>query len=207
MGRDDWFRNKTWDSATEAHFHEKLRRARNKAQRLRVQAGCLVNTEPRAALALLDRYFALGDHFEMAQAFLDRAEAQLTLGSQDEALISLASAIEREREFPNFGTQAWTRFTLLVAERKLDQLYDKALQVLEERRLKCVFSVEAFRWHAAFALIADAQGLRDYAANSAAKALEFADVTDSGFQYHPGVGLVGEGYDELKHKLRRLIRS
>jgi tetratricopeptide (TPR) repeat protein len=204
MARDDWFRNKTWDAATEAQFNEKLRRARNKAEYLRIQAGYLVNTDPKVALVLLDRYFALGDHFDIAQAFADQAEAHLTLGAQEEALQSLESALQREREFPNFGTNAWTRFTLLVAERKLDHLFDKALHVLEERRLKCVFPVEGFRWHAAFALIADAQGLHDYAAKSAAKALEFAEVTDSGFRYHPGVGLVGSHYGDLKIKLRQI---
>ena len=67
-----------------------------------------------------------------------------------------------------------------------------------------MFPVDAFRWHAAFALIADAQGLRDDAAKSAAKALEFADLTDSGFRYHPDVGLVGSRYDDLKTKLRQI---
>ena len=124
MGRDDWFRSKKWDAATEAHFNEKLRRARDKAQPLRIQAGYLVNTAPKAALALLDRYFALGNHFDIAPALLDQAEAHLTLGAQEEALRSLENALQREREFPNVKTNAWSRFTLLVAERKLDHRYD-----------------------------------------------------------------------------------
>ncbi len=69
MSRDDWFVIKEWDAATEAHFNEKLRRTRDKAQPLRIQASYLVNTDPKAALALLDRYFSLGDYFESRRPF------------------------------------------------------------------------------------------------------------------------------------------
>ncbi|MGC2186028.1 MAG: hypothetical protein WA637_22350, partial [Terriglobales bacterium] len=190
MGRNDWFCNKKWDAATEAHFNEKLRRARDKAQPLRIQAYHLQNTHPKAALALLDRYFALGNHFDMASAFLSQAEAHLTLGEQEEALRSLEKALRRERDFPNVKTQAWSRFTLLVAERKLGHLYDTALRVLQDNPLSSLsFPIDGFLWNAAFALIADATGQRKHAAETAAKALEFAALTGSGFRYHADVGL------------------
>ena len=208
MGRDDWFRNKKWDAATEAHFNEKLRRARDKAQPLRIQAGHLKDTDPQVTLALLGRYFALGDHFDIAQAFLDQAEAYLTLGAQEEALRSLENALQREREFPNVKTQAWSRYTLLVAQRRLDHLYDSALRVLGENPLSSLlFPVDGFLWNAAFALMADAQGQREHAAETAAKALEFAALTHSGFRYHRDVGLVGASYNELKHELLRLSEA
>jgi len=208
MSRNDWFRNEKWDATVEARFLEKLRRARDKAQPLRIQAGYLAERDPTAALALLDKYFALGEHFDKAQAFLDQAEAHLTLGAEEEAIQSLEKALQRERDFPNVKTQAWSRLALLVAERKLDHLYDKALQVLQENPLRSYsFPVDVFRWHAAFALIADARGARDYAAESAAKALEFADLNHSGFRYHPGIGLVGSNYATLKKELRRLVKT
>jgi tetratricopeptide (TPR) repeat protein len=152
------------DAATEAHFNEKLRRARDKAQPLRIQAYHLQNTDPNAALALLDRYFALGSHFDMASAFLHQAEAHLTLGEHEEAIRSLEQALQRERDCPNVKTQAWSRFALLIAERKLDHLYDKALKVLQENPVSSVsFPVDGFLWNAAFALIADAKGQRKHA--------------------------------------------
>ena len=144
----------------------------------------------------------------MASAFLDQAEAHLTLGEHEEALQSLEKALQRERDFPNVKTQAWSRFALLVAERKLNHLYDKALQVLQENPLSSLsFPVAGFLWNAAFALIADAKGQRKHAAEAAARALEFAGMAHSGFRYHADVGLVGARYDELKDELIRLIRS
>jgi tetratricopeptide (TPR) repeat protein len=208
MGRNDWFRNTKWDAPTEAHFNEKLRRARDKAQPLRIQAYHLQNSDPKAALALLDRYFALGNHFDMASAFLHQAEAHLALGQLEEAIQSLEKALQRERDFPNVKTQAWSRFALLVAERKLIHLYKRALLVLQENPVSSLsFPVDGFLWNAAFALIADAKGQRKHAAETATKALEFAALTHSGFRYHADVGLVGARYDDVKHELRRLVQS
>ena len=144
----------------------------------------------------------------MASAFLSQAEAHLTLGEQEEALRSLEKALQRERDFPNVKTQAWSRFTLLVAERKLGHLYDRALRVLQENPVSSLsFPVDGFLWNAAFALIAHATRQRKHAAETAAKALDFAALTHSGFRYHASVGLVGAQYDELKHQLGRLARN
>lgn len=207
MAADNWFRNTDWNPAIEAQFLHKLALARDKAQYLRIQAGHLTDRHPRAALALLDRYFGLGEHFDHAQAYLDRANAYLSLGETESAIQSLQKALGGEREFPNVKTQGWSRYALLVAEERLDRLYDDALQVLRENTLLShSFPIDGFRWNAAFALIADAQGLNDYAAEAAAKSLQFAELNHSGFRYHPDVGLVASQYDSLKNKLHRLVR-
>ncbi len=206
MGRQDWFQNTTWDTATEARFNGKLCRARNKAFYLRVQAGHLVTADPRAALSLLDRYFALGDDLAKAQAFADQARAYLALGAQEEALRSLENALQREIEVPNVQTWAWSDYAVIVAQQRLDHHYVRALQLLRQHPAQSqVFAVTRFLWYAAFALIATAQGQRDEAREAAANALSYADVRDSGFRYHPDAGIVGARYDELKRELRRLI--
>jgi hypothetical protein len=64
----EWFRNTAWDASIERAFDDKLRRARRKEQYLRIQASTLTRSHPDAALKLLDRYFALPNDFDRAQA-------------------------------------------------------------------------------------------------------------------------------------------
>lgn len=189
MGRDDWFRNETWDSVTEARFFDKLRRARDKAQPLRIQAGYLKHKDPRAALASLERYFTVGDHFDRAQAFLAQAEAYPTLGEQEEALQSLRNALKRE--FPNVKTQAWSRYALLVAERNLDHFYDERREKTSRKPVTLAFPPR--RWFSLERCMCSyrrGQGLHKDVVQCATAALRFAELANSGFRCHPDVGLV-----------------
>lgn len=56
MARGDWFRNSNWNDAIETAFFAKLRRARSKAQYLKIQACTLAEKHPEVALRLLDQY-------------------------------------------------------------------------------------------------------------------------------------------------------
>jgi tetratricopeptide (TPR) repeat protein len=109
MAPEKWFCNEEWNPTVEEHFFKKLRRARDKAQYLKIQAGCLCKKHPQVALALLEKFFALDSNSIFgAEAFLHQAEAHLSLGAKQKAIESFQKALQRQREFPNVITAAWS---------------------------------------------------------------------------------------------------
>lgn len=104
MGRDDWWRNTSWNEDIEAAFFNKFARARNKSFYLRNQARFLASSHPEVALRLLDHYFALGADSSEAEAHFYRARAHVALRSMDAAVIAFEAALAREDAVPNFRT-------------------------------------------------------------------------------------------------------
>lgn len=195
MAADDWYRSEVWNSDVEAGFRQRLKRARDMSQYLRIQASCLAESYPDAALGLLDEYFALGEHFDFAQAHVDRARAFSASGDIEAALSSYEAALERERQFAPLKTQAYLDFACLVVEAGIGGLYDRALQILDAHRDRPIFPADRYRAHGARALILEQRGHLEEARAAANLAMEAACETRSGFAHHPHLGLV-EGIDD-----------
>jgi len=207
MAADDWLRNKDWNHEIEAKFFEKLKRARDKSQYLKIQASYLARKYPLVALNLLDRFFALGENPDIAIAYSEQATAYDALGRFDDAVRSLQKALAREKEYPNVKSTAWSQFAMLVASKNLEPHFNKALEVLSENRQYATFPVQRFEWHTASALILAAQGNTRAAKDHAICALAESDAKHSGFRYHAKVGLVGNKYESLQDRLLALSRA
>ena len=206
MTRHDWYRNEAWNAEIEKAFNERLRRSRDKSQYLRIQASYLTETHPAAALRLLDCYFALGEHFDQAQAHVERARAHLALGNTDLAVACYEAAIERESKLPNHKTQAHIKLPLLIATRKLTGLYSRAISILDANQAHLRLPVERYRAHGARALILHDLGKILEARESANVALAAASETRSGFRYHQELGLVTTVDDELGKRLKAIAQ-
>lgn len=204
MSRYDWYRNETWNDEIAATFEAKLRRARTKGQYLRIQACTLKGSHPVIAHALLDRYFALPDQFDAAQAYVDRACAFLAQGKVIEAISAYEAALAREASFPQLRTQVFIEFPYLVATQELECYYSRALEVLTEHRERLMFPVDHFKWNAARALIAQARGERDTPYQYAKAAIEAASKESSGFRYHQAIGLVPDTLALVQDRVRRM---
>ena len=207
MNSKDWFRNTDWNAEIEKAFFEKLRRARDKSQYIRIQASTLASSNPEVALKLLEHYFALGDKFDYAQAYVDQATAYLAMGELEKAIDAYEAALTREAEFPNLQTQANMDLPFLIALHEIEKLYDRALQLLDIAESKLMFPLDHFRWHASKALIKRARGRNVDAMLSACEAVVWAEKSHSGFPFHPTVGLVGGQYEEIRAKLKGLCHA
>ncbi len=186
-------------------FEDKLRRARRKEQYLRIQANSLADSHPQVAIDLLERYFTLPDQFDQAQAYVDQAQALLTLHRVDDAIRSYEAALAREATFPNLQTQAWLDLPYLIATQGIKPRYNQATELLDTHRNRLRFPVDRFRWFAAHCLVAADTGESAVAKTNAEQALQALGTEHSGLRYHPTVGLVTEQYEKIVQRLRACL--
>jgi hypothetical protein len=167
----------------------------------------LAKSHPKVALRLLSQYFALGDHFDTAQAHVQRAEIFTALGDIHAALTAYGDALERERHCPGVRTQAYVQFACLVANERVASLYAKALEVLDAYREPVLLPIERYGAFGARALILQALGRSNEARSAAEHAMAAARETKSGFRYHPRFGLVQSTQDEFGRRVTALASA
>jgi hypothetical protein len=202
LGRDDWFRLTTWTDDDQAAFWARWKRSRtpfHKAQYLRVQAWTLIG---QADPALIRCGIELGRR--MLNEFPDQRTETATvqhaighglvkLGSLEAALEAFRSAAKTERTYPNVQVGAELSFAMLVAANDMTSFDVEAGELLDEWRAKVKggsLPYPIFIDAGARAVFAAHRGETADAARWARAALEQADRTTSGLQYHADFGLV-----------------
>ena len=195
----DWFRKTSWSEADQADFFAHLGRSRGKGmkgQYLRIQACHLEDTGSpelmRTALTLLDKMLLeFPETNELACAYKQKASCLSKLGELDQAIAYYQRALQTEREFPNVKTDAFLEFGRLVVENNLADLFDKALEALEELNSRGIkFPSDIFQAFGIRSIIAAQRGETERAKEFAKIALEVADKVHSGLRYYSTLGLV-----------------
>ncbi len=209
MGRDDWFRNSDWNGDIEAAFRAKLSRSRSsRPQYLEIQAGYLTESHPTVALRLIEEYFKTGDEFVVPGAFCVQGQAYLSLGKIEEAVGAYKRALDWEIEHPGLVTNARIALPRLIADLRLTDEYEYALNILTTRFNKSDHSwpLTRYLWNGSSALIASDLGQHADAKDLAERALRAAAQTESPFRYHRDIGLVENTSDEFGRRLKRIAR-
>ncbi len=188
MNKVEWYRNEVWDENTEKHFNDHLERVRLKQDYLRIQASYLTDNAPDAALALLDRYFEHGMHFDVAHAWYDRAVAFSAVGETVRALEAFRTALQEEEVNPARLTQAYLELPMLVADAEVEVWYPIALDVLRAHAQRLVSHRDFFKWNAANSLIMSARGFDEEAVKYALEAIQAKEDHAYGRKHYVNVG-------------------
>jgi tetratricopeptide (TPR) repeat protein len=207
VGREDWYRRKTWTAADQDAFWTRFNRSRSaasKTQYLLIQAGSLLSVgDPDLvppALALVDR--VLGEHADevfLSNAHYTRGQCLVALRRFDEALPSYRLSFEARRSHRGVQTLAYLDFAWLVLEMERADLYDEVLQVLDEFSAAGeLFPMNAYRNAAARALLWAAKDDTNRAATYAREAIAASSKSESPFRHHRHFGVVNE-IDQTLH--------
>jgi tetratricopeptide (TPR) repeat protein len=213
VGREDWYRLKTWSLADQEAFWTRFNRSRSvssRTQYLLIQAGCLLSVGSidlvAAALALVDRVLHdYADDTFLSDAHHTRAQCLSALQRFDEAFASYRQAFSARRSHPGMQNLAHLDFAWLIVKTERADLHDEALQNLDEFSGGEELSpMHAYRSAAARAVIWAAKGDKSRAATYAREAIAASSTSESPFRYHRQLGVVDEIDQNLQARLFRL---
>jgi hypothetical protein len=117
-------------------------------------------------------------------------------------------ALAAEDAGPGLITTARLDYSRLVAERRLSDQYEDALEVLTSRFKPHdhQWPHDRYVWNGSAALIAYEMGNLAEAREFAERALRAAAQTQSPFRFHRSLGLVRDTSDEFGRRIKRIAR-
>lgn len=184
MSDRDWYQRRTWTSSDRLSFFDRLKRSRGsfyKAQYARLQALELQNvgTEEsvRGALELLDLIIAQWRFdAQLASVLHQYAGCCLLLDEQARAIEFFRATFQEQRENPGHKTTAHLDFGWVAAMIPLPELFQEALNVLDEFRYPPISPFQVFRDAVIRAIILHSHGEDSIASDYAWTALRQASI-------------------------------
>lgn len=214
-GPDDWFRSADWSSAAQAHLEEKLARARQPAQYLRIKGLALLEAgdarRGRAGVALLQRLIETfpEDAVEVAGAHALLASWHERQGQVDEAVAAHRATLTAEVG-TNVGHGAQLALAALIARWARHEEFDEAERLLDgvaEDPTALVFRSQQYAYAGARSRLAAAWGRCDEAAAFAHGALWLAEANEPTAPRHPDVGLIDERAARAERQAFKIVAA
>jgi hypothetical protein len=125
-----------------------------------------------------------------------------------EVIVAYKQALHWEETHPRHTSTARIDLPKLVAEGRIADEYDYALDILTTRFLPVdhQFPSTRYLWNGSWALIAYEQGHVAKAQEFAERAVRAATETESPFRYHRTVGVVRETTDSFGQRIKRIAQ-
>jgi hypothetical protein len=205
---DDWYRRTNWTEEDQVAFFDRLNRSRsqhNKAQYLRIQAGYLEDDYPLEALKLLEILFnEYPEPSQLASAFLQKAHCLVSLSREDDSVEAFRDVLKYEEKYPKYQTEGYLDFPLFIITHKRKELYQEAKDILILYADRLMFPVDYYKYHTVLAVIEwQAKNIENAKAH-VIEAKKASEEKQSGFRYHPNVGLVKEQDDEIQKEFKEI---
>lgn len=199
--RKDWCRNAEWTAPARERFFLRLSSLPNPARYLRRKAQYLAETEPAAALELLDMAVAQATRAsERISARREQARLLLRLGRHADADAAWHDALARCGQ-GSMRIQTGLEYALFIALMRTDTARHQATGLLESLDEQLLAAPQRFVWHAARALLADARGDTQSAMLDARSAFNAHRLYATTPQRLPELGEDATLSTELYHRL------
>jgi len=213
MADIEWYRQQSWDQDAASNFEVRLSRARRRGEYLRIQALTLADTclakNARPAIELAKRNLERDpEGIFAAQMHAVIARASVKLGDVEAAIVAYRDAVRLEHARPNVRGYYYLEFAWLIAANSISDLYDEALEAMENNKADqgLIFPANQYRYFASLAFIAADTDDMSTARRKATHALTAASAERGPFRRLPAAGIVKSEKAFHRQRLELLAR-